>query len=336
MAEAIRREIQRGGQVYFVNNRVKSIAHVAAMVQRLVPEARVAVGHGQLPEEDLEQVMLAFYAEEFDVLVCTTIIENGLDVPNVNTIVIDDADRLGLAQLYQLRGRVGRSNRQAYAYLLYRYPDRMSEEAENRLNAIEEFSELGSGFKIAMRDLEIRGAGNILGPEQHGHITAVGYDLFCRLLKASVDELKNIEIEEPIPVTIQLGLKAEIPESYIPAREQRLRVYRRISAARSSDVLDDLREELRDRYGPLPGPVKTLIEEGELRFAAARAGIARITLQDRSITMQVISHERAAPIFKPLGKKVRLVDPKNIRIPLSASQAAPGAALALLKKWLQT
>ncbi len=334
--EAILRELNRDGQVFFVHNRVFDIERVADRIQTIVPEAAVGIAHGQMSEHLLEKRMIDFVEKKFDVLVCTTIIESGLDIPNVNTIFIDDARTYGLADLHQLRGRVGRYKHRAYAYLLVLPHLPLSEMAEKRLRAIEEFNELGSGFKIAMRDLEIRGAGNILGPEQHGHITAVGYDLFCRLLKASVDELKNIEIEEPIPVTIQLGLKAEIPESYIPAREQRLRVYRRISAARSRDVLDDLREELRDRYGPLPEPVKTLIEEGELRFAAARAGITKIALQDRSITMQVVSHKRAAPKLRPLGKKVRLVDPKNIRISLSSSQSTPETALALLKKWLQT
>lgn len=293
IAEAIRRELERGGQVYFVHNRVKSIAHVASAVQRLVPEARVAVAHGQMDEEDLEQVMLAFYAEEFDVLVCTTIIENGLDVPNVNTIIIDDADHLGLAQLYQLRGRVGRSNRQAYAYLLYRYPDRMTEEAEARLNTIEEFSDLGSGFKIALRDLEIRGAGELLGAEQSGHMSAVGLDLYCQMLADAVKLLKGEQVRELDGApSIDLPVEAVIPADWVPGEQQRLGLYRRLAAVASKEELDALQEELRDRYGQPPAPVQNLIRLVELKLLALAAGVADISTQEGRVVVRLAEEAR--------------------------------------------
>ncbi len=286
--EAIRRELARGGQVYFVHNRVQSISHVAAAIQRLVPEARVAVAHGQMPEADLEQVMLAFYAEEFDVLVCTTIIENGLDVPNVNTIIIDDAHKLGLAQLYQLRGRVGRSNRQAYAYLLYRYPERLNEEAEERLKAIEEFSELGSGFKLAMRDLEIRGAGDILGAEQSGHMSAVGLDLYCQMLADSVRALKGEPHSgwEGQPA-VDLPVEAVIPAGYVPGESVRISLYRRIAACQSYEEIEALCRELRDRYGPMPRPVENLIRIARIKLACAPAGVVDISASQGRIILRL-------------------------------------------------
>jgi len=321
IAEAIRRELERGGQVYFVHNRVKSIAHIASSVQRLVPEARVAVAHGQLAEEDLEQVMLAFYAEEFDVLVCTTIIENGLDVPNVNTIIIDDADHLGLSQLYQLRGRVGRSNRQAYAYLLYRYPDRMSEEAEQRLETIEEFSELGSGFKIALRDLEIRGAGEILGAEQSGHMSAVGLDLYSQMLGDAVKALKGEQVHdlEEAP-SIDLPVEAVIPADYVPGEGQRLDLYRRLAAVRAPEELEDLVAELGDRYGEPPEPVQVLIRLARLKLEAIEARVADIGTQEGRVTVRLSEDARLTPreqrviegMFKPTAQMAR----KGARSPL--------------------
>jgi len=288
IAEAVRRELARGGQVFFVHNRVKQISHIAAGVQRLVPEARVGVAHGQLPEDDLEQVMLAFYAEEFDVLVCTTIIENGLDVPNVNTIIVDDADRLGLAQLYQLRGRVGRSNRQAYCYLLYRYPDRMTVEAEERLRAIEEFSELGSGFKIALRDLEIRGAGDILGAEQSGHMSAVGLDLYCQMLAESVKTLRGetARPSEGLP-SIDVPIEAVIPAHYVPGENQRIAVYRRLAAVESVEELADFANEIRDRFGEEPEPVANLVRIAGLKLKAFEVGVADVSAAEGRINVKL-------------------------------------------------
>lgn len=284
--DAILREIDRGGQVFFVHNRVQSLRHVAGHVQRLVPSARIAIAHGQLPEQQLEQVMLDFFAGRYDVLVCTTIIESGLDIPNANTIIIDNADRLGLAQLYQLRGRVGRSNRQAYAYLLYRYPQRMSETAEDRLAAIKEFTELGSGFKIALRDLEIRGAGNILGAEQHGFIDSVGFELYCRML---ADAVKSLRGEAPTPdlPAIDIPVEAVIPTSYIDNDRQKVELYRKLAAVRTREQLEQLREEIRDRFGPLPPQVEALCQIANLAILASEVGIESITTQQGRIVVKL-------------------------------------------------
>ncbi len=314
IAEAVRRELDRGGQVYFVHNRVKSIGHVAAGVQRLVPEARVAVAHGQLEEEDLEQIMLAFYAEEFDVLVCTTIIENGLDVPNANTIIIDDADRLGLAQLYQLRGRVGRATRQAYAYLMYRYPERMSQEAEERLNAIEEFSQLGSGYKIALRDLEIRGAGDILGAQQSGHMDAVGLDLYCRMLADAVKTLRGEKVREAEDMpSVDLPIEAVIPAGYVPGENQRIELYRHLAAVETAQELEGLRAETIDRHGEMPTPVENLVKLVRIRLAAMAAGVADISAQAGRINVRLLEEARLSPrelrvlegLYKPTLRQAR-------------------------------
>jgi len=288
IAEAVRRELARGGQVYYVHNRVQSIGHAASKLQRLVPEARVAVAHGQMEEGALEQVMLAFYGEQFDVLVCTTIIENGLDVPNANTLIVDDADRLGLSQLYQLRGRVGRSNRQAYAYLLYRYPDRMSEEAEERLRAVEEFSELGSGFKIALRDLEIRGAGDILGAEQSGQVSAVGLDLYCRMLADAVSTLKgdNGRSSEGSAV-VDLPLEMVIPSHYVPGERQRIELYRALANVTDEGELSELVKEMRDRYGKLPAPVRNLAIVARMKLKCDKAGVVEISTARGEVTMRL-------------------------------------------------
>ncbi len=287
--EAILREAERGGQVYFVHNRVKSIAHVASEVQRLCPDVSVAVAHGQMAEDELEQVMMAFYREEFDVLVCTTIIENGLDVPNANTMIVDDADNLGLAQLYQLRGRVGRSSRQAYAYLLYKYPDRMTEEAEQRLTAIEEFSELGSGFKVALRDLEIRGAGDILGGEQSGHVSAVGLDLYAQMLADSVRELKGGSVEDEAEghPSLDLPLEAVIPADYIPGERQRISIYRRLSSLWEDEHVSALEEEIVDRFGEMPSPVRNLIEIARLRIACREVGIVDVRAHRGRVRLRI-------------------------------------------------
>ncbi|WP_298816114.1 transcription-repair coupling factor [Chloroflexus sp.] len=306
--EVIRRELEREGQVYVVHNRVQSIYHVAERLRRLVPEARIAVGHGQLPERDLERVMMDFFEGRYDVLVCTTIIESGLDVPNANTIIIDNATNYGLSQLYQLRGRVGRGATRAYAYLLYN-PDRfMTSDARQRLEAIQEATELGAGFRIAMRDLEIRGAGNLLGSEQSGHIAAVGFDLYSRLLEQAVRKLKR-EVDEataeqtPTPtaaevtenlrapavsekvlvaplVTIDLPLTAYLPPTYIADERVRLAVYQRMVDATTIDEVRGLRQELIDRFGgPLPEPVLHLIFWLQIRLFALQAGVVSITTE---------------------------------------------------------
>lgn len=246
--EAIVREMARGGQVYYVFNRVKQIADVAAKIEELVPEANVAYAHGKMTESRLEKIMYGFINQEIDVLVSTTIIEIGLDISNVNTIIIHDADQLGLSQLYQLRGRVGRSNRSAYAFLMYKRDKMLKEVAEKRLAAIKEFTDLGSGFKIAMRDLEIRGAGNLLGQEQHGHMAAVGYDLYCKMLGEAVKKEKGGMVEEHFDTTIDLDIDAYLPETYVVSEEQRLDLYKRIALIDSEEGRDEMLDELIDRF----------------------------------------------------------------------------------------
>lgn len=280
--EAIRREIGRGGQVYYVHNRIEDIDRVAGFVRELVPEANIGIGHGRIAEDQLEKIMLDFMEGHIDVLISTTIIESGLDISNVNTIIIDDADKLGLSQLYQLRGRVGRSNRIAYAYLTYNKDKILSEVAEKRLNAIREFTELGSGFKIAMRDLEIRGAGNILGAEQHGHVAAVGFDLYCRMLEEAVKEAKGEVKPQEKEITIDLQVKAYIPQEYIYDSGTKIDFYQRIYAAKDSAEIKMLAEELQDRFGILPQPLNNLLRIASIKVLAAEAKVLAI-LQEKNI-----------------------------------------------------
>lgn len=262
---AIELELARNGQVYFVHNRVETIHTAAARVQQLVPQARIGVAHGQMSERELEKIMLRFVRDELDVLVCTTIIENGLDIPRANTMIVDRADLYGLSQLYQLRGRVGRSDRRAYAYLLVPSDEALSEVARKRLAAIREFSDLGTGFRVAALDLEIRGAGNLLGGEQHGHIEAVGFDLYCQLLQRTVEELRGETPEEEISTSINLNLDIRIPPSYIGDSSHRLRMYKRISSASDESELDALRQEMVDRFGQYPEQVENLFRYAKLR-----------------------------------------------------------------------
>jgi len=273
---AIEVELERGGQVFFVHNRVESIYEIAARIQELMPSARVAVAHGQMGENDLEKVMLAFMRHEFDVLVATTIIENGLDIPLANTILINRAERHGLSELYQLRGRVGRSNRRAYAYLLIPPENELTEIARRRLAALKEFSDLGAGFKIAALDLELRGAGNMLGGEQSGHIEAVGFELYTSMLEAAVKELKG-EVGEERPATqLNLGIALRIDESYVPEENQRLRLYKKIAGANTEASVNEIRAEMQDRYGAPPDATVYLLEAAFLRLECERLGIAQI------------------------------------------------------------
>jgi transcription-repair coupling factor (superfamily II helicase) len=275
---AIRQELARDGQVYFVHNRVESIDSLAHLVQRLVPEARVVVGHGQMPEAWLERAMMTFVEGRADVLVATTIIENGLDIPRANTLIVNRADRYGLAQLYQLRGRVGRSDRRAYAYLLVPPDTVLSEIAGKRLAAIREFSELGAGFRIAALDLELRGAGNLLGGEQSGHIQAVGLDLYVKLLEQSILELKGEAPREASRAAFNLKLDLRLPADYVPEVHQRLSLYKRVSQVRGADEIERLREEVRDRYGPLPQAADRLLTYAALRLRAEALGILQADL----------------------------------------------------------
>jgi transcription-repair coupling factor (superfamily II helicase) len=277
-AEAIRRELLREGQVFFVHNRVRSIEKVAAELRDLVPEARIAVAHGQMDEGSLEKVVIDFWEGEYDVLVCTTIIESGIDMPTVNTLVVDRAELLGLGQLHQLRGRVGRSGQRAYAYLFTRPDAALSEEAYERLKTIGEATDLGAGFKIAMRDLELRGAGNLLGKGQSGHIAAVGYDLYCQLVIEAVAELNGEPIEEPEEIKLDLPVAANLPETYVAAESQRIEAYRRLAAVRTEEEVDDIRNEWRDRYGPPPELAERLLEAALLRAHCARVGVRELVV----------------------------------------------------------
>jgi transcription-repair coupling factor (superfamily II helicase) len=279
VSEAIRRELLREGQALYVHNRVKDIEHVAADVRELVPEARVAVAHGQMDEGRLERVVQKFWEHEFDVLVCTTIVESGLDMPTVNTLIVDRADRLGLAQLYQLRGRVGRRGQRAYAYLLYPGDHKLSEEAYERLKTIGEFTDLGSGFKIAMRDLEIRGAGSLLGAEQSGHIAAVGFDLYVEMVTEAVGELTDAPRPEAETVQIDLPVTANLPREYIARDDVRMEAYRRLAAVTSADDVDDVLAEWTDRYGPPPPPAAALLDVARLRAECLRLGIRSVSVQ---------------------------------------------------------
>ncbi|WP_058188181.1 transcription-repair coupling factor [Terracidiphilus gabretensis] len=273
---AVELELERGGQIYFVHNRVETIYEIAARIQELVPAARVTVGHGQMGETELERVMLAFMHHEYDVLVATTIIENGLDIPLANTILINRADRHGLSELYQLRGRVGRSNRRAYAYLLIPNEKELTEIARRRLAALKEFSDLGAGFKIAALDLELRGAGNMLGGEQSGHIEAVGFELYTSMLEQAVKEMKGEGVEEKPTTQLNLGIALRIDESYVEEENQRLRLYKKIAGAESEAAITELRAEMEDRYGPLPDPAVYLLEAASLRLECERIGVAQV------------------------------------------------------------
>ncbi len=293
--DAILREMERDGQIYFVHNRVESIYHVAQHLKRLVPDVRIEVGHGQMSEDELEHVMFDFYHHQYDVLVCTTIIENGLDIPNVNTIIVDNADHMGLSQLYQLRGRVGRSNRQAYAYLLYRRHKHLTEIAEKRLASIKEFSALGSGYKVAMRDLEIRGAGNLLGAEQHGAMVSVGFDLYCQLLAQAVQELKGEDVTEDILPSVDLPITAHIPNDYIPGEAERIYFYKRMSGVRSLTDIENLQAELEDRFGDPPRPVWDALAVLRLRLRCKEAGISSIKSEQANIVIRFAPHVRLTP-----------------------------------------
>jgi transcription-repair coupling factor (superfamily II helicase) len=283
---AIENEMAREGQVYFIHNRVESIYSLATLVSKLVPKARVVVGHGQMGEKELESVMLKFIRDEADVLVATTIVENGLDIPRANTILINRADRLGLAELYQLRGRVGRSSQRAYSYLLVPPETTLSDIARKRLAAMKEFSELGAGFRIAALDLELRGAGNMLGRQQHGHIEAIGFDMYCQMLERAVSKLKGEEAAPELRTTLSLGLDVRIPENYVPTENLRLRTYKRISSIATEEEKLDVRKELADRFGPPPSSVDNLLEYAVLKSLCERLRISSVERQGSRVAVR--------------------------------------------------
>ncbi|HMF58249.1 MAG TPA: transcription-repair coupling factor, partial [Pyrinomonadaceae bacterium] len=292
---AIELELARGGQVFFIHNRVESIETIAALVKRLVPQARIAVAHGQMNEREMERVMLDFVDYKSDVLVATTIIENGIDIPRANTIIINRADAYGLSQLYQLRGRVGRSNRRAYAYLLIPSEQGLSPIARRRLAAIREFSDLGAGFRIAALDLELRGAGNLLGGEQSGHMDALGFDLYTQMLERTVAELRGETVEDETSVSINLGVDVAIPESYVSDMGQRLRTYKRTSSARDEETLRSIRAETQDRYGRLPESVERLFDYARLRRISEEIGVVSIDRTPTGMAIKLGERARVAP-----------------------------------------
>ncbi|MGH2789521.1 MAG: TRCF domain-containing protein, partial [Actinomycetota bacterium] len=289
---AIRRELLRDGQIFYVHHRVETINHIARRISSLVPEARVGVAHGQMNEHELERAMLEFGDAKTNVLVCTTIIESGLDIPTVNTMVVERSDLLGLSQMYQLRGRVGRAHERAYAYLFFPPERSLTEQAHERLKTISEHTGLGSGFRIAMRDLEIRGAGNLLGGEQHGHISEVGFDLYVKLVASAVDEAKGEPWTEDVEVRIDLPLEAYIPKKYIADENLRLEAYRRIASAHDPEDMTEARAEFSDRYGsPLPAPVEALFEVAALRRLMIANGISEAATVARMLRIKPIELE---------------------------------------------
>jgi transcription-repair coupling factor (superfamily II helicase) len=351
----IMRELNREGQIYFVHNRVHNIHEIAARLKEIVPEARIVVGHGQMGEHELEDAMVKFVQKQADILVATTIIESGLDIPNANTMFINQADNYGLADLHQLRGRVGRYKHRAYAYLLLDSERAITPNASRRLKAIEEFSELGAGFKIAMRDLEIRGAGNILGTQQSGHIAAVGYELYCHLLENAVRSLKNMPVKTHMEVTIDLPWFAMLPRDYVPGQKLKIEVYRRLARIRRLDRLEDFRREMRDRFGPIPTAVEWLLRLAELRILASHWQIATLHLEGKweqaagvNGTLQAITavgpvdlvleyrHPRKAErLAKRAGDRLRIVDAQSAYFRLRPEEYEPQALYERIKHLLR-
>ncbi len=333
--DAVLRELRRGGQTFFVHNRVETIEEIAAHVRQLVPEARVAVAHGQLSERPLEGVMMRFVDFDFDVLVCTAIIESGLDIPNANTILIHRADRFGLAQLYQLRGRVGRSDRQAYAYLFLPPEGTLTDDARRRIEAIQDLAELGAGFRLATHDLEIRGAGNILGAQQSGHVADVGYDLYMEMLEQAIAELRGEGTSDAVEPEIRLPVPALLPEPYVQDVNQRLVLYKQLSATRDADELAVLRADLLDRFGPLPSETSNLLEVIRLKIRCRRLGIEAIEVSGNELVMRVGDHSRIEPehllrLLNRPGSPIRVTPAQEIRITLRKGEDSLAESLGLL------
>ncbi|MHB8293226.1 MAG: transcription-repair coupling factor [Acidimicrobiales bacterium] len=342
VSEAVRRELLREGQVFFVHNRIADIDQAAERLRKLVPEARVVVAHGQMDEGSLEKVVYDFWEGSYDVLVCTTIIESGIDMPTVNTLVVDRADALGLGQLHQLRGRVGRAGMRAYAYLFFPPDKALSEEAYERLRTIGENTELGSGFKIAMRDLEIRGAGNLLGADQSGHIAAVGYDLYVRLVSEAVAAARGEEMAEPVEVKLELPVNAHLPSAYVSREDLRLEAYRRLAAVTTEAEVADIAEEWADRFGPPPPPAEQLLAIAALRAECVRAGVSEVTVTTRRLGATAQVHARLAPVRLAASRAIRLKrmwpkalykeDLGQLVVPLESASDAASALVELLRE----
>jgi transcription-repair coupling factor (superfamily II helicase) len=336
--EAVMQEIGRGGQVFFVQNRVAGIERMAAYLQNLVPGAKIGVAHGQMKEDEIELIMSKFVAGELNVLVTTTIIESGIDIPNANTIIINRADRFGLAELYQIKGRVGRSRQKAFAYLLTPEDEALSDIARTRLRAIQELSELGAGFRIAAQDLETRGAGNLLGKQQSGHIAAVGIDLYTQMMEEAMAELRGEELSQEPDTQINFRASAFIPEAYIGDVSLRLAAYKEISSAGDEAAIDQIADDLRDRYGELPEPAASLLEIMKVKVRARAAQVSRIDGGDDSVSVTFSEHARVSPdlvmrMIKRSGGTVRLIPERTLRIDLP--DASLGAAVDAVKKCLQ-
>ena len=342
LRSAITRELARGGQVFVVNNRITGINQVAETVSRLVPQAIVGIGHGRMHEEDLENTMMDFIEGRINVLVATTIIENGIDIPNANTMIILNADRFGLAQLYQLRGRVGRSSRLAYAYLMYQPGKVLTEIARKRLAAIREFTEFGAGFKLAMRDLELRGAGNILGEAQSGHIESIGYELYCKEIDRAVRMLKGEDVGEArSDITIDLPVRASIPADYIPDETLRLEAYRRISGILDSDDAMDVIDEFTDRYGDVPEEALELINVAEIRAHAEYLGVSDITRTERWVNIKFGTDVKVHPFVfvmakSEYGDKILLIDGRATMLRYNMGKDLDITALLGLMRFLRS
>ncbi|MCH9034623.1 MAG: transcription-repair coupling factor, partial [Planctomycetes bacterium] len=332
--DAVIRELNRDGQVYFIHNVVHSIEAMADRIRKLVPEARLIVGHGQMKEHQLENVMAAFIRRDADILMATTIVESGIDIPNVNTIFVNMADRYGLADLHQLRGRVGRSSHRGYCYFLLPPNRPVSTKAAKRLKAIEEFSDLGAGFRIAMRDLEIRGAGNLLGAQQSGHIAAVGYEMYCRILETAVRRQQGKPDEHPPPVHIELDIAAQIPRAYIPAERTRIDVYRRVAGCHTAADLDQLRRDLADAFGKAPEAMERLLDLAEIRVLAAPWRIRTIILARPDMIFTVESSSVVEDLFVDAPGTVRMPDPTTIHLRLPPDYLETPTLLAVLRRLL--
>jgi len=336
--EAVERELERQGQIFFVHNRVESIARMAGNLRRLLPSVRIAVAHGQMPEEELEQTMYEFYAKKHDLLLSTSIVESGLDLPNANTIIIDRADKLGLAQLYQLRGRVGRDRHQAYAYLLVPDSSLLSRESRERLQAISELSELGSGYKLAMRDLQIRGAGNLLGREQHGHVAAVGFELYGRLLEETIRELKGEKVEAPWEPSIRLQVEAHLPEDYVPDPDQRFVLYKRLLALERKEEVDDFQREMEDRFGKMPESALRLLQIAQVRLLAKALRVQEIETRKGSIRLifgdrAPIDPSRVIALLSEAKGSLRYFPENNLEI--RGIPGHPGERIEVVRNLLQ-
>ncbi|MEM7809211.1 MAG: TRCF domain-containing protein, partial [Planctomycetota bacterium] len=328
------REMQRGGQIYYVHNKVYDIEEQAAMIQRLVPDAKIVIGHGQMDGDTLESVMLKFIRHEADILVSTTIIESGLDIPNANTMLINGADRFGLSELHQLRGRVGRYKHRAYCYLLLPQDRVLTEVAAKRLKAIEEFSHLGSGFKIAMRDLELRGAGNILGPEQSGHIAAVGYEMYCQLLEDATRQLKD----EPNPTRpeahVEIDIAAFIPKTYVQNDRQRMDHYRRLTRCTSVEEIGRLKQDVADAFGEAPRQMEVVYALTELRLLASHFGIDSIVRKKPDVVLTVRDASKAQQALTGAPGTLRVIDAKTVYFRPPAVFIEPEPLLLTLRNLL--